>query len=52
LTLILKKDEENGLRGGHKYAEIVAQEGPKPMAAIESDRGLLLKILAGKDFKR
>ena len=32
-------NEENGLGGGRKYAEVVAKEGPKHIGAIESDSG-------------
>ncbi|MCG8603970.1 M20/M25/M40 family metallo-hydrolase [bacterium] len=36
---VLFMNEENGLRGGRKYAELVAKDGPKHLGAIESDRG-------------
>ncbi|MFQ5824706.1 MAG: M20/M25/M40 family metallo-hydrolase, partial [bacterium] len=36
---VLFMNEENGLRGGRKYAEMVKKENPKHIAAIESDRG-------------
>ncbi|QHT71158.1 M20/M25/M40 family metallo-hydrolase [Rhodocytophaga rosea] len=36
---VLFMNEENGLRGGTKYAEIAAKEPVKHIAAIESDRG-------------
>jgi len=32
-------NEENGLRGGDKYAEVAALKKEKHIAAIESDRG-------------
>jgi carboxypeptidase Q len=32
-------NEENGLRGGQKYAELALKNGEKHLAAIESDRG-------------
>lgn len=39
LQAVLFMNEENGLRGGRKYAEVVKKHGPKHIAAIESDRG-------------
>ena len=32
-------NEENGVRGGEKYAELAAQNGERHIAAIESDAG-------------
>jgi hypothetical protein len=39
IRAVLFMNEENGLRGGRRYAEIVESTGPKHIAAIESDRG-------------
>jgi hypothetical protein len=39
IRAVLFMNEENGLRGGRKYAELVAKDGPKHLGAIESDRG-------------
>ncbi|MFQ5630171.1 MAG: M28 family peptidase, partial [bacterium] len=39
IRAVLFMNEENGLRGGRRYAEYVAINGPKHIAAIESDRG-------------
>nr|WP_089321230.1 M20/M25/M40 family metallo-hydrolase [Pontibacter ummariensis] len=36
---VLFMNEENGLRGGRKYAEIAKAKGEKHLAAIESDAG-------------
>ena len=36
---VLFMNEENGLRGGKKYAEEAARKGEFPLAAIESDAG-------------
>ncbi|MFD3002325.1 M20/M25/M40 family metallo-hydrolase [Pontibacter toksunensis] len=36
---VLFMNEENGLRGGHKYAEVAKAKGEKHIAAIESDAG-------------
>ena len=36
---VLFMNEENGLRGGKKYAEVAAQENSRHIAAIESDAG-------------
>ncbi|MFQ5709933.1 MAG: M20/M25/M40 family metallo-hydrolase [bacterium] len=36
---VLFMNEENGSRGGRKYAEVVKKDGPKHIAAIESDAG-------------
>ena len=37
-------NEENGLRGGRKYAELAAKNGENHIAAMESDRGGFLPI--------
>jgi hypothetical protein len=39
IRAVMFMNEENGLRGGTKYAELAAKEGNKHIAAIESDRG-------------
>ncbi len=39
IRAVLFMNEENGLRGGKDYAQRVAANGPKHIAAIESDRG-------------
>ncbi len=39
LRAVLFMNEENGLRGGLKYAELAAQNKEKHIAAIESDAG-------------
>ena len=39
LRAVLFMNEENGLRGGQKYAEEAARKGEKHIAAIESDNG-------------
>lgn len=39
IRAVMFMNEENGLRGGSKYAELAAKEGNKHIAAIESDRG-------------
>lgn len=39
IRAVMFMNEENGLRGGNKYAELAAKEGNKHIAAIESDRG-------------
>jgi hypothetical protein len=39
IRAVLFMNEENGLRGGRGYAESVGREGPRHIAAIESDRG-------------
>jgi carboxypeptidase Q len=36
---VMYMNEENGLRGGIKYAELAAKNKEKHIAAIESDRG-------------
>ena len=44
LRAVMFMNEENGLRGGRKYAELAAQNGEKHIAAMESDRGGFLPI--------
>ena len=39
IRAVLYMNEENGLRGGHAYADEVGRQGPRHVAAIESDRG-------------
>jgi hypothetical protein len=39
IRAVMFMNEENGLRGGTKYAELASKEGNKHIAAIESDRG-------------
>ena len=39
LRAVMFMNEENGLRGGLKYAELAATNKEKHIAAIESDRG-------------
>ena len=39
LRTVMFMNEENGLRGGNKYAELAIQNKEKHLAAIESDRG-------------
>ena len=39
IRAVLFMNEENGLRGGKKYAEIAAESSQKHILAIESDRG-------------
>ena len=39
IRAVLFMNEENGLRGGKKYAEIAANSNQKHVLAIESDRG-------------
>lgn len=39
LRAVMFMNEENGLRGGRKYAELAAANKEKHVAAIESDRG-------------
>ena len=39
IRAVMFMNEENGLRGGMKYAEIAKQKGEKHIAAVESDRG-------------
>lgn len=44
LRAVMFMNEENGLRGGRKYAELAAQNNEKHIAALESDRGGFLPI--------
>ncbi len=39
IRAVLFMNEENGLRGGKKYAELAVKNGEKHVAAIESDAG-------------
>ena len=39
IRAVMFMNEENGLRGGTKYAELAKQNGENHIAAIESDRG-------------
>ncbi|MEQ8240774.1 MAG: M20/M25/M40 family metallo-hydrolase [Cyclobacteriaceae bacterium] len=39
LRVVMFMNEENGLRGGKKYAEIAKKKGEKTIAALESDSG-------------
>jgi carboxypeptidase Q len=39
IRAVMFMNEENGLRGGQKYAELALQNKEKHIAAIESDRG-------------
>ena len=39
IRVVLFMNEENGLRGGNKYAEMVAQNREKHLFALESDAG-------------
>ncbi len=39
IRAVMFMNEENGLRGGRKYAELARQNKEKHLAAIESDRG-------------
>lgn len=39
LRCVFFMNEENGLRGGVKYAQLAKQNGEKHLAAIETDRG-------------
>lgn len=41
---VMFMNEENGLRGGRKYAELAAKNGENHIAAMESDRGGFLPI--------
>jgi Zn-dependent M28 family amino/carboxypeptidase len=42
LRAVMYMNEENGLRGGRKYAEVANEENEVHIAAIESDRGGLV----------
>ncbi|MFT6854304.1 MAG: carboxypeptidase Q [Cyclobacteriaceae bacterium] len=39
LRVVMFMNEENGLRGGKKYAQIAKEKGEKTIAALESDSG-------------
>ena len=44
IRAVMFMNEENGLRGGRKYAELAEKNGEKHIAAMESDRGGFLPI--------
>ncbi|GAB5524577.1 MAG: M28 family peptidase [Roseivirga sp.] len=44
IRVVMFMNEENGLRGGRKYAELAEQNGENHIAAMESDRGGFLPI--------
>jgi len=44
LRAVMFMNEENGLRGGRKYAELAEANGENHIAAMESDRGGFLPI--------
>lgn len=44
LRAVMFMNEENGLRGGRKYAELAAQNNEYHIAALESDRGGFLPV--------
>ena len=44
LRAVMFMNEENGLRGGRKYAELAKKNGEYHLAAMESDRGGFLPI--------
>lgn len=44
LRAVMFMNEENGLRGGRKYAELAATHGENHIVAMESDRGGFLPI--------
>lgn len=44
LRAVMFMNEENGLRGGRKYAELAEENGEYHLAAMESDRGGFLPI--------
>lgn len=44
IRAVMFMNEENGLRGGTKYAELATQNKEKHIAALESDRGGFLPI--------
>lgn len=44
IRAVMFMNEENGLRGGRKYAELAEQNGENHIAAMESDRGGFLPI--------
>jgi Zn-dependent M28 family amino/carboxypeptidase len=39
IRFVLFANEENGLRGGTKYAEVAKQQNEKHIFALESDEG-------------
>ncbi|WP_286756849.1 M20/M25/M40 family metallo-hydrolase [Roseivirga sp. UBA838] len=44
IRAVMFMNEENGLRGGRKYAELAAENNEKHIAALESDRGGFLPV--------
>ena len=44
IRAVMFMNEENGLRGGRKYAELAEENGEKHIAAMESDRGGFLPV--------
>lgn len=44
IRAVMFMNEENGLRGGRKYAELAEKNGEKHIAAMESDRGGFLPV--------
>ncbi len=44
IRAVMFMNEENGLRGGTKYAELAEQNAEKHIAAMESDRGGFLPV--------
>lgn len=44
IRAVMFMNEENGLRGGRKYAEIAGKNKEKHIAALESDRGGFLPV--------
>lgn len=54
IRAVMFMNEENGLRGGTKYAELAAQNKENHIAALESDRGGFLPIgfgISGDDVE-
>ncbi|MFT6213652.1 MAG: hypothetical protein ACJAS3_000036 [Roseivirga sp.] len=52
IRAVMFMNEENGLRGGIKYAELAEQNNEKHIAALESDRGGFLPVgfgISGSD---
>ncbi len=55
IRAVMFMNEENGLRGGRKYAELAEENGEKHIAAMESDRGGFLPIgfgISGTDAQQ
>ena len=44
IRAVMFMNEENGLRGGRKYADLAAKNNEKHIAALESDRGGFLPV--------